>query len=808
VLVGREDTLERLQSHVDDGARLITLVGPGGVGKTAVAEAFASGREHVLVRLGAADHLAPALLDALGEPAGELSAVDAVALALARRPATLVVLDELEHLVEQVGALTGLLEESETTFLATSQVPLGLPGERRVRLAPLDSDSALLLLRRLADAQGHPLDAGEDRLRALVSALDGLPLAIELAAARLGTLTPTEILDRLDERRLALLRSERRGGNPRHAALERTLAWTVSLVDERTRRALLECAVFRGRFDLRAAEAILSGDDVLDVLQRLTERSLLVVHAGDGARRFSLLESVRAYALQLAGDTLSETRARHAAHYLARFDPRGDPSFGALRGAWPNLRAIETRGGAEANRATVLLAPLRFAREPLGEHLARLEAAARSDDREVAERAAIRRAEALPPAEAREALSKMTPLSTLRAEWLRASATTHRRAGDLERARETLEAALDAFRAEGRAPAEGAVLRELGVVHLHAGRRAEAERAYREARRVLSRAGRVTAEAVVLTDLAVLLLDAEGDEEATRLLEEARACHRRTGDLRREGIVLSNLGVAAHQTGRVEDARARFEESLRIHRRVGNLRFEGFAMGGLAAVHQERGALVRARDLLEQSVSLFEALGDARWEGWARARLAAVHAARGHADEARSGFAMARGLLERTDPTWWEPALTILRTLLGESMPEVDASSSAARIALRLVESGKPETSPDEPPTHGLVLADDAAWFEAGGERREITRRRVLRRLLTRLARARDEAPGEVVTRDELLDAGWPGEKMLPRAAASRIYVAIRTLRELGLREVLVTRDGGYLLHPGVPFTRSTSTAE
>ncbi|MEM9072248.1 MAG: tetratricopeptide repeat protein, partial [Myxococcota bacterium] len=575
----------------------------------------------------------------------------------------------------------------------------------------------------------------------------------------------------------------------------------VSLVDDHARRTLYACALYQDGFDLTSVEALLDGHPVVDSVQQLLDRSLVTARAPRPKRRFALLESVRAYAREhLATNDAEALHDRHAETVLRGVDPLRDPSADALRNAWPDLRAIEKRGDLRGARASLALAPLRFARAPLREHLRVLARVSEVGDPLVSLHAAILRAEALPPSEGIPLLQDLEQPDLLRGEWLRARATLCRRGGDLVTASELLEGALSAFRSAGRERAEGMALRELGVVHLHAGRRAAAERAYRAAQKVLARNAYLAEEATVLTDLAVLLLDAEGDDEAVQLLKEAQARHRAAGDVRREAIVLSNLGVASHQGGRIDEAATYFEDALQVHRRVGNLRFEAFTMGSLAGVFQERGRLSRAQDLLEQSVSVFEALGDARWEGWARARLAAVHAAAGHEELARSGFEAARTLLAESDPRWWEPALVVLQSLLpGESLPSDVAPASSARIAQRLVvASRKTPATPEPMPT--LIVAADAAWFQVGDARRDIARRRVLRRLLGHLATRRSDAPGEVVTREEMLDVGWPGEKMLPRAASSRIYVAVRTLRELGLREVLVTRGGGYLLHPGVPL--------
>ena len=247
---------------------------------------------------------------------------------LRSRP-TLLILDNCEHVLDHAAALVAAIEAGapEATVLATSREPLGLPGEVVRRVPSLDpaTDAVQLFAERAATASdGFVLD---DTNRPVVSAicarLDGIPLAIELAAARVRALTPAEILARLDDR-FRLLRSSGRGGHERHQTLLATVTWSVQLLSPEERCLFERLSVFAGSFSLGDAEAVCGFDpldplDVVDLLSALVDRSMVVAEAGpDGATRYRLLETLRQYGEQaLAADASTATmRDRHLAHFL------------------------------------------------------------------------------------------------------------------------------------------------------------------------------------------------------------------------------------------------------------------------------------------------------------------------------------------------------------------------------------------------------------------------------------------------------------------------------------------------------------
>ena len=316
-LVGRQDDLERVRAAlVDEGERLVTLTGRGGVGKTSLALMVATSLldEHPggvwLTRLASVtslEEVLPAVASAIGAE-GDVSGspLDAVVNRLRARGPTLVVLDNLEHLVGAAPALATLLDAlPELRMLITSQAPLRLAAERCVALDALDDDSALALIERVARRRGAVFSAkGADRAALLdvVHSVDGLPLALELAAARLAVLSPAQLRDRLRESPDVL--KDAGGDRPdRQRSLHATVGWTLGLLEEDPRALFARMGAFAGPVELEDLEAVAGGDglDVLEALAGLVDVALVRrVESGDGRMRFGLPEAL----LQIAGGLL------------------------------------------------------------------------------------------------------------------------------------------------------------------------------------------------------------------------------------------------------------------------------------------------------------------------------------------------------------------------------------------------------------------------------------------------------------------------------------------------------------------------
>ncbi|GAA3818767.1 BTAD domain-containing putative transcriptional regulator [Streptomyces coacervatus] len=326
--VGRESELTRIAGLLAD-ARLVTLTGPGGAGKTRLAIEAADRQSDVcfveLAPVTDGKQIPYAVLTALGVREGFRTAAtdstDRLLAALEDRK-LLLVLDNCEHLVEEAARIAALLLGScpGVRVLATSRESLGITGEVLVPVPPLPQEPAVRLFVDRARAVRPGFEA-HARVPGICAALDGLPLAIELAAARLRTLTPDELADRLDDRFRLLSRGDRSKA-PRHRTLRAVVEWSWDLLDEEERELARRLTVFSGGATLEAVEAVCGLSYPEDVLASLVEKSFLEVSEG----RYRMLETIRAFAAEDAEDARdAEDRGDAHAGYFLRLAEEADP---------------------------------------------------------------------------------------------------------------------------------------------------------------------------------------------------------------------------------------------------------------------------------------------------------------------------------------------------------------------------------------------------------------------------------------------------------------------------------------------------
>ena len=375
--VGRERELDDL-ARLLAGTRLLTLTGAGGSGKTRLAREAAARVAGEFGRVAWTD-LSPLCDGALiaQEVAASLHLPERAGVTPLERVVaeicevrTLLVLDNCEHLVDACAELAEQLLRGcpRLVILATSREALGVAGETAWLVPPLAGvEAAQLFVERAKSSCPSFAPTNAAAIDEICRRLDGIPLAIELAAARVRVLTPEQIASRLDDA-FRLLTAGSRTALPRHRTLRATMEWSYALLAAREQALLRRLAVFAGSFALDAAEAVCAGDplepeDILDGVSALVDKSLVVMEAGESIARYRLLETVRQYAherLAEAGE-LDALRLKHAEYFLGVIEETEPHLFGGedepgliarLARDNDNLRAATAWATADASRAS------------------------------------------------------------------------------------------------------------------------------------------------------------------------------------------------------------------------------------------------------------------------------------------------------------------------------------------------------------------------------------------------------------------------------------------------------------------------
>ena len=624
--------------------------------------------------------------------------------ALAERGAMLLVLDNLEQIAASAPAvLAGWLQGApQLRLLATSRVRLELDGATAVAVAPLQPLAAAEMFAQIArrSRPGFRLSPHNlQRVLDVVGELDHLPLSIELAAARVGTLGLDGVRAGLADR-FALLRGRLR--DPAARALQGALEASWALLSPAEQRALAACSVFRGGWSLEAAQDVLAepgAPPVADLLDALVDDHLIVRAEPDGAApRYTMLVSIRDFAAQKLTARDAVLR-RHAAHYAGlreRAERAGDGKPDAAS-VYPLLRQEQENlevGLAAPDEALALacgkaLFPLYADRGPflrgarslealLGRLTAATPAAQRgrvtmnvglllrqggdpAGSREAFQRAAVLAEESgdgvlqatvtgqlgmllhsLGALDESEAL--LTRARDLHREngnqpgyarALSSLGTIRRERGDIAAARTHYEQALEIYRAQQNARSEGVALANLATLHREQGETDIAWARYREARAAFQAAHNRYMEGNVVGGMGSLLWDLGEPDRGQVLLEQALVIHREVGNRHSEGGVLINLGGLHASQGRAGPAMDCFQRARAILQQLGDRNGEAYVTNSIGDLLLQSGDLAGARAHLREAAALFEAV--LPWGvGCSKGSLALIAAQEGDLDAARA----------------------------------------------------------------------------------------------------------------------------------------------------------------------------
>lgn len=699
-MVGRTHERAAIARWFDEGARLVTLVGPGGIGKSRLATRFAAEQARAYSAHGGGGAWQCDLVDArsamavcatvgatlgvtLGKNLREPRIVADLGAALARRKRILIVLETFEHLVDAAAATVGewMVVAPRARFLVTSRVPLGVPGEQLwpvtglalpaqgvSREDALATEAVELFVRRARQVRPD-LPLGEHDVAAIteiVRRVDGFPLAIELCAARIRVLSPPQILERFAQP-LELLT---RPGDPgRHGSMRNAVLDSVQSLDDAARACFAACTVFRGGFSLAAAEVVLAGPrgSVLAELETLCERSLVrtTTHPELGGEpRFQLYEPIREVAAELFAMRADrvDLALRHARYFAAHgtqlVAPHGLPRLAA---ELENLVVAHATALAHA-AITPLALTIALALEPLlavrgmfrlrlrllDGALATIDASAPEELARglLARGAAQRELGAFDLA--RADLERCKELAiTAGAPLLEGSA--HVRLGELVEitgatgaARTHYEIALERIVASPRSPAarilEAEARAHLGHAHRREGALDAAARELAQAIELFRGAGQQEGIAAASYELAAVALMRGALDEARARLDDGLALARSQGARQVEAAITCALGILLQEQGKLDEAVGLHAAAVQTFRDLGNRHREGSALYYLGTASLERGELAQGEAVLAQAAAAAAEVGAARYEVLIASARGAGYARAGDRISAEAAF--------------------------------------------------------------------------------------------------------------------------------------------------------------------------
>jgi len=736
-LIGRERESAAIQQLLQrDGVRLLTLIGPGGMGKTRLSlqvaadllDRFADGVFFVsLAAIRDPDLVIPTIAQALGVKDSGAQPLFETLAAYLRDKHMLVVLDNFEQVSAAAPLIAALLAAPRIKMLATSREILRISGEHTFAVPPLGLpeprhgasaeqiahyDAVRLFVTRAEAARPdfQVTNANAATVAEICRRLDGLPLAIELAAARIRMLNPQALLDRLSSR-LMLLAGGARDLPARQQTIRNTIDWSYNLLDAGEQLLFRRLAVFVGGRTLEAAEAVCQdgGDLALDTFEgmaSLLDKSLLYQADGlDGTPRFMMLETIWEYARErlAASGELAALQQAHTAYYLALVRQAGTGLRSADQRMWlerldaehDNIRAvlrgdIDQGDGAVALELVGILWFFWDRRSHLSEGLRWTnEALARG-----AEAATHLRAQALHAAgnlthnqgnyrrasELYEQALALRPPEDTRgiAASLHGIGNSAYDLGDYARAIATIERCLDMFRRLGERATIALELMVLGEIAYCQSNYARAETLLTESKTLYGELGDTWGVGMALTTMGQVADEQGNYDQARARLEEGFGLLRGLGNRRGMGLALNYLAVIALHCGDTARAAALSEESLAILRELDEQWGAAKALDNLGVVALRQGDIARAMARCEESLALYRSTGDRR------GIALALHSV-GRAAAEQGAYTRARDLLGESLAILLELGVQLGLVMALETFADVALKQHQAKQAARLL---------------------------------------------------------------------------------------------------------------------------